>query len=555
MDKKNDYRAWYKEGIVYQIYPRSFKDSNDDGIGDLKGITSKIDYLANLGITMVWLSPIYASPLDDNGYDISDYYSIHPDYGTLDDFKEMLDKFHEKGIKVIMDLVVNHTSDEHEWFKDVLKNGENSPYYDYYFFKPGKKKKAPNNWTSFFGGPAWEYVPEINRYYLHLFTKKQPDLNWDNPKVRAEVKKILRFWLNMGVDGFRCDVINLISKRNGLPNGKWRPFLRGQEHYANGPRLHDYLYELKKDVFSRYDCFTVGECGLVNPEGALTYIAKEKEELNMLFSFDHMASDTIVVKWFLRKFKLSRLKKALTKWQYEINGKGWNTLYLENHDQPRSINRFGNLDFRIKSATLLAMFVFLQQGTPFIYEGEEIGMTNPSFESLSDYKDVETHNIYKLGREKLHFSDKVMMRKIKYMSRDNARTPMQWDDSDNAGFSDALPWIRVNPNYPYINAQKDLNSKDSVYKFYQKLFELRKKNNALIYGDYFEYYGKSNKIICYKRYDDKDTFFIVCNYSKKRRNLHLPFDLSNVTIVLDNYGYTENTKLFEPYQGKVYKLK
>lgn len=457
MDKKNDYRAWYKEGIVYQIYPRSFKDSNDDGIGDLKGITSKIDYLANLGITMVWLSPIYASPLDDNGYDISDYYSIHPDYGTLDDFKEMLDKFHEKGIKVIMDLVVNHTSDEHEWFKDVLKNGENSPYYDYYFFRSGNKKKAPNNWSSFFGGQAWEYVPDLDRYYLHLFSKKQPDLNWDNPKVRAEVKKILRFWLNMGVDGFRCDVINLISKRNGLPNGKWRPFLCGQEHYANGPRLHDYLYELKKDVFSRYDCFTVGECGLVTPEGALTYISKEKEELNMLFSFDHMAADTIIVKWFLRKFKLKRLKKALTKWQYEINGKGWNTLYLENHDQPRSINRFGNLDFRIKSATLLAMFVFLQQGTPFIYEGEEIGMTNPGFENLDDYKDVETHNVYKLGREKLHFSDKVMMRKIKYMSRDNARTPMQWDDSDNAGFSDAKPWIKVNPNYPYINVQKDLN--------------------------------------------------------------------------------------------------
>ena len=553
MDKKNEYQAWYKEGIVYQIYPRSFKDSNDDGIGDLKGITSKVDYIAGLGVTMVWLSPIYASPLDDNGYDISDYYNIHPDYGTLDDFKEMLDAFHKKGIKVVMDLVVNHTSDEHEWFKEA-KKGEDNPYHDYYFFRKAKGRKLPNNWTSFFGGPAWEYVPECDSYYLHLFSKKQPDLNWDNPKVRAEIKKILRFWLNMGVDGFRCDVINLISKRQGLPNGKKRLFLCGLEHYANGPRIHDYLYEMKKDVFSRYDCFTVGECGMLTPEGALTYIARGKEELNMVFQFDHMGADTILVKWFIRKFKLSRLKKALTKWQYEINGKGWNTLYLENHDQPRSINRFGNLDFRIKSATLLAMFVFLEQGTPFIYEGEEIGMTNPGFESLDDYKDVETHNIYKEGRTKFHFSHKVMMRKIKYMSRDNARTPMQWDDTENAGFSDAKPWIRVNPNYPYINAQKDLNSKDSIYKFYQKLFELRKNSNALIYGDYFEYYPKSNNIICYKRYDEKDTYFIVCNYSKRRRNLRLPFDLKKASIVLDNYGYTENTKLFEPYQGKVYKM-
>ena len=466
----------------------------------------------------------------------------------------MLEAFHARGIKVIMDLVVNHTSDEHEWFKEA-KKGEDNPYHDYYFWRKGKVKRLPNNWTSFFSGPAWEYVPECDSYYLHLFSKKQPDLNWDNPKVRAEVKKILRFWLNMGVDGFRCDVINLISKRQGLPNGKKRLFLCGNEHYANGPRVHDYLYELKKDVFSRYDCFTVGECGLVTPEGALTYIAKEKEELNMVFQFDHMAADTIIVKWFIRKFKLKRLKKALTKWQYEINGKGWNTLYLENHDQPRSINRFGNLDFRIKSATLLAMFVFLEQGTPFIYEGEEIGMTNPGFESLDDYKDVETHTVYKEGRKKFHFSEKTMMRKIKYMSRDNARTPMQWDDTDNAGFSDSKPWIRVNPNYPYINAQKDMNSKDSIYKFYQKLFDLRKNSNALIYGDYFEYYPNSNRVICYKRYDEKDTYFIVCNYSKRRRNLRLPFELDKATIVLDNYGYTENTKLFEPYQGKVYKLK
>ncbi|MCK5732285.1 MAG: alpha-glucosidase, partial [Tenericutes bacterium] len=417
-------KTWYKEEFIYQIYPRSFYDSNNDGIGDIKGIIKKIPYLKELGIGIVWLSPVYKSPMEDNGYDISDYLDIAEEFGTLADIKTLIKELHKAKIKLVMDLVVNHSSNEHEWFKKSIKRL--GKYTDYYHWE---KKKV--NWSGFFGGEAWSYNEERKEYYLHLFAKGQPDLNWDNPDVRDEVKKIIKFWLDMGVDGFRCDVINLIAKNNKHPNGKPRLILKGREHYLNHPNLHKYLHEIYRDVLSKYDCFTVGETVFVNPEVASLLTAPNRKELSMVFQFEHMAADNYYVKWFMKKFKPINLKKPLSKWQNKLNGKGWNTLYLENHDQSRSIDRFGSLAYHYESATMLATMLYFQQGTPFIYQGQEIGMINVSYENLNDYKDIETHNIYTTGR-KLLMSHKRMMKKIKMMSRDNARTPMQWNDSKHA---------------------------------------------------------------------------------------------------------------------------
>ncbi|HHZ18557.1 MAG TPA: alpha-glucosidase [Acholeplasmataceae bacterium] len=539
----------YKQEIVYQIYPRSFKDSDGDGIGDLRGIIEKLDYLKHLGVTAVWLSPIYKSPLDDNGYDISDYCDILPEYGTLDDFKEMIAGMHQRGIKLIMDLVVNHTSDEHPWFVSARKD-VNSPYRDYYFFRKGKKNRLPNNWTSFFGGSAWEYNPDTDDYYLHLFSRKQPDLNWENPNVRAEIKKILRFWLDLGVDGFRCDVINILSKREGLPDGKGiLPILRGREHYLNGPKIHEYLTELKTEVFSGYDMFTVGEAVMITPEIALTYIEEGCDELNMVFQFDHMAADNYFVKWFLRRYKPKRLKAAMRKWQLGLAGRGWNSLYFENHDQPRSVNRFGSLRYRRESAKMLATYLCFQQGTPFIYQGQEIGMTNADFTDLSQYRDVETHNIYKLGR-KLGFTHKRMMKKIKYMSRDNARTPMQWSGAENAGFTTGKPWIGINSNYPEINVEKDLGDPGSILNYYRKIFAIRKAHPVVIYGTYREYYPKSNAIAVYERRYQDESLLVVVNMTDKKASFKPPFDISEYELILNNYAV--DCELLLPYQAKVY---
>lgn len=538
---------WYKESIVYQIYPRSFKDSNNDGIGDIRGIIEKVDYLKELGINVVWLSPIYDSPLDDNGYDISDYYNILPEYGTLDDFKELLDKLHSRGIKLIMDLVVNHTSDEHPWFIEAKKN-KNSKYRDYYFFR---KKEEINNWTSFFGGDAWAYNEETDDYYLHLFSKKQPDLNWDNPDVREEVHKILKFWLDLGVDGFRCDVINLISKAEGLPKGRGiLPIIRGREHYLNGPNIHKYLQEIKEKVFSKYDMFTVGECVFINPKTALSYIEEGIDELNMIFQFDHMGADNFLVKWFPRKFNLRKLKKAMSKWQYALENKGWNSLYFENHDQPRSINRFGSLEYHKESAKMLATYLLCHQGTPYIYQGQEIGMTNPNFEKLEDYKDIETKNIYHVGRKILKFSHKEMMRRIKLMSRDNARTPMQWDDSIYSGFSKAKPWINVNENYKEINVENNLNNEDSILYYYKNLIKLKRENKTLIYGNYIEHYKNSKSIAVYERNLENEKIVVVASFSKKDKKLKFPYNLSEYSIILSNYK--KNEEKLKPYEVRVY---
>lgn len=539
---------FYKEAVVYQIYPRSFMDSNNDGVGDLRGIIDKVDYLKSLGINVIWLSPIYDSPLDDNGYDIRDYYSILEEYGTMDDFKELLKKLHSSGIKLIMDLVVNHTSDEHKWFLEAKKD-KKSKYRDYYFFR---EKEEINNWTSFFGGTAWSYNEDSDDYYLHLFSKKQPDLNWTNKEVREEIKNILKFWLDLGVDGFRCDVINLISKVEGLPNGRGvLPIIRGNEHYINGPLIHEYLQEIKNEVFSKYEMFTVGECVFINPKSALSFIEEGIDELNMVFQFDHMGADNYFVKWFVHKFRLRKLKKALSKWQYEINGKGWNSLYFENHDQARSINRFGSLRYHEKSAKMLAAYLFFQQGTPYIYQGQEIGMTNPDFKELDDYKDVETHTIYNIGRKKFKFSHKNMMKRIRWMSRDNARTPMQWNDSLNAGFSKGTPWLKINENYKEINVDKNIKDKNSIYYFYKKVIKLKKEIKTLVYGDYQEHSKKSKHLAIYERNYENDKVVVIVSFSEEERKFKFPYDSNDYKIILSNYS--ENKEKLAPYEVRVYK--
>ena len=546
-------KAWYKEGVVYQIYPRSFNDSNNDGIGDIPGIIEKLDYIASLGANIIWLSPIYASPLDDNGYDISDYKAIHPDYGTMDDFKTLLSECHKRGLKLIMDLVVNHTSDEHKWFIESRKSVDN-PYRDYYIWRKPSKKGFPNNWKSFFGGDAWKLDEATNEYYLHLFSPKQPDLNWDNPKVREEVKDILRFWLDLGIDGFRCDVINIISKCEGLPNGKFDLLLTGKEKYLNGPNIFKYLGEIRDEVFSNYDMFTVGEGCFITTNDAINYESGDNPYLNMMFMFDHMNCDSILVKWFVKKFKPKNLKKAMRKWQYEVNGKGWNTLYFENHDQPRSISRFGSETHRIESGKMLATYLYFMQGTPFIYQGQEIGMTNPHYKKLEEYEDVESRNIYNIGRKSFGFSHKFMMKRIEIMSRDNARTMMQWDDSDNGGFSKVTPWYSVNSNYKEINVKKDLESNDSLIKYYQEIIKLRNKHEVIVYGDYKEYFPNSNKLACYTRTLGEESIMVLINFTNKNLKINLkklPFDVKKGKEILNSINKKIDGTLL-PYQAIVF---
>lgn len=532
-------KKWYKEGFVYQIYPISFCDSNGDGYGDLNGITSKVSYLKELGVSTIWLSPIYDSPMVDMGYDISDYKRINPMFGTMDDFDLMLKTYHDNNIRVVMDLVVNHTSNKHKWFIEALK-GKDNPYHDYYFFK-----NKPNNWNSFFETKAWEYVPSLDEYYLHLFTPEQPDLNWDNPKVREDVKDILRFWLDKGVDGFRCDVLDLISKPQGLPDSP-------SQFYFSGDHLHEYIHELYVDVFSKYDCFTVGECGGMTSERALSLVSDEREELNMVFQFNHFSLDADGPKWNIKEFPFHMMKEKLDPWQYELYPKGWPTLVLGNHDQPRYVSRYGDLNYRKETAKLYAMFMYLQIGTPFMYQGEEIGMTNYPFKSIEDFKDVESINIYNKGLNECGLSNDDMINRLCYIARDNARTPMQWNDDNNAGFTSGKPWMNVNPNYKDINAKSDRNSKDSIYYFFQKLIKLKGTNETLIYGSYEDLNPSSDEIAIYKRYDNNNIFYIVCNMTNKELFIDLSFIQNNFELVLSNYDIDNNK--FLPYQGKVLKV-
>ena len=447
---------WYKDAFIYQIYPRSFCDSNGDGIGDIRGIISKLDYLQELGVNAVWLSPCYKSPNDDNGYDISNYRDIMDEFGTLEDWEEMVDGMHKRGIKLIMDLVVNHSSDEHFWFQEALK-GKDNPYRDYYIWRKGRGKngkRPPNNWTSRFGGSAWEYHEDSGEYYLHLFTKKQPDLNWDNPKVRQEVHDIVKYWLDKGCDGFRCDVITYISKKEGLPNGKLNVALLGDEHFTHGPNIHAYLHALNKEVLSKYDCMTVGEGPGMNVKHAIDYTSEEREELDTVFTFEHMHTDAFF-QFLPRKLKLSRLKKVLAAYQYGLRDKGWNSLYWENHDQPRSIPRFtGDFgDKRKEAAKMLAVALYMQQGTPYVYQGQEIGMMNYPWKSIDEFQDVMVKNLMGIFNKYAPFLKKVAFWALKKKGRDNARTPMQWNDKENAGFTTGTPWLH-SPNYKEINRNR-----------------------------------------------------------------------------------------------------
>ena len=519
-------KRWWKESVVYQIYPRSFCDSNGDGIGDLNGITGKLDYLKELGIDVIWLSPVYKSPNDDNGYDISDYQAIMDEFGTMEDFDRMLATAHEKGIKIMMDLVVNHTSDEHKWFIESRKSTDN-PYRDYYIWRPAKEDGSlPNNWGSCFSGPAWEYDKTTDMYFLHLFSKKQPDLNWDNPAVRQDVFDMMNWWLKKGVDGFRMDVISLISKEPGLPDKE--PGINGYATFnvsANGPHVHEYLQEMRQKALNNADTITVGECSGVTLEEAKKYARSDEKELNMVFQFEHMDvdSDEKAGKWTTRKMDLRNLKKILTRWQKGLQDIAWNSLYWENHDQPRSVSRFGNDsdEYREISAKMLATCIHMMQGTPYVYQGEELGMTNCPFNTLDNFRDLESINAFHELTEQGKMTEEDMMAAIGYKGRDNARTPMQWDDSAYAGFSTTNPWIMVNPNYTKINAKDQINREDSVFKYYQKLIKLRHESELIVYGTYDLILDDDKDIYAYIRTLGDEKLIVYCNFSENTREVEL----------------------------------
>lgn len=533
-------KRWWKESVVYQIYPRSFCDSNGDGIGDLNGITGKLDYLKELGIDVIWLSPVYKSPNDDNGYDISDYQAIMDEFGTMEDFDRMLATAHEKGIKIMMDLVVNHTSDEHKWFIESRKSTDN-PYRDYYIWRPAKEDGSlPNNWGSCFSGPAWEYDKTTDMYFLHLFSKKQPDLNWDNPAVRQDVFDMMNWWLKKGVDGFRMDVISLISKEPGLPDKE--PGINGYATFnvsANGPHVHEYLQEMRQKALNNADTITVGECSGVTLEEAKKYARSDEKELNMVFQFEHMDvdSDEKAGKWTTRKMDLRNLKKILTRWQKGLQDIAWNSLYWENHDQPRSVSRFGNDsdEYREISAKMLATCIHMMQGTPYVYQGEELGMTNCPFNTLDNFRDLESINAFHELTEQGQMTEEDMMAAIGYKGRDNARTPMQWDDSAYAGFSTATPWIMVNPNYTKINAKDQINREDSVFKYYQKLIKLRHESELIVYGTYDLILDDDKDIYAYIRTLGDEKLIVYCNFSENTREVELPEEFTNGKVLISNY--------------------
>ena len=553
-------RAWWKEAVVYQIYPRSFQDSNGDGIGDIRGITSRMDYLKELGIDVIWLSPVYESPNDDNGYDISNYQGIMKEFGTMEDFDEMLRTAHEKGIKLVMDLVVNHTSDEHPWFVESRKSREN-PYRDYYIWREPKDGKEPNNWGSCFSGSAWQYDEKTEMYYLHLFSKKQPDLNWDNPKVREEVFEMMNWWLDKGVDGFRMDVISLISKKPDLPDGE--PGINGYASFnepANGPHVHEYLREMRRKVLNRADTLTVGECSGVTLEEAKKYASSDNSELSMVFQFEHMDVDSDGSnKWTDKKMDLRDMKAVLTKWQKGLEGIAWNSLFWQNHDQPRCVSRYGNDDvYRERSAKMLATCLHMMQGTPYVYQGEELGMTNVPFESVEDFRDLDSINAYhELVEDKKVFSREEMLHYLRYKSRDNARTPFQWDDGENAGFTEGEPWIMVNPNYNEINAKEQREREDSVFRYYQKLIRLRKENLVIVYGSYDLLLPDSREIYAYTRTLGEEKLLVLCNYSAEEQQVESPEEFQDSEVMIANCKIMvkENTVILPPYGAVVYNIR
>ncbi|MGF2617949.1 alpha-glucosidase [Rossellomorea vietnamensis] len=555
-------KQWWKESVVYQIYPRSFMDSNGDGIGDIPGIISKLDYLKELGIDVIWLSPVYKSPNDDNGYDISDYQDIMDEFGTMDDWDQLLKEMHNRGMKLIMDLVVNHSSDEHKWFVESRKSKDN-PYRDYYIWRKPKDGKEPNNWGSNFGGSAWEYDEETGEYFLHLFSKKQPDLNWENPKLRDDVYSMMKWWLDKGIDGFRMDVVNFISKVDGLPDDEVKPgkkYASGSKYYRNGPKIHDYFKEMNKEVLSNYDVMTVGEMPGVNPEQARMYTGKDRNELNMVFQFSHMSLDNGKNgKWDLKPLFLPDLKENLTHWQTALEEDGWNSLYFNNHDQPRVVSRFGNDgNYHRESAKMLATVLHMMKGTPYVYQGEEIGMTNVRFSSIDEYEDIETLNFYNEQMEAGEPVEKTM-ESIYVKGRDNARTPMQWNASRNAGFTDGESWLAVNPNHTEINTEAQVNDEDSIFNYYKKLIELRKQHEIIVYGRYELILGDHEKLYAYTRTLGDEKLLVLCNFYGEDLEINLPEEVvsSNASTLITNYkGETKLAKQMklQPYEAIVYKL-
>lgn len=554
-------KQWWKESVVYQIYPRSFNDSNGDGIGDIKGIIEKLDYLKNLGIDVIWLSPVYKSPNDDNGYDISDYQNIMDEFGTMADWEKLLEEIHNRGMKLIMDLVVNHSSDEHAWFAESRKSKDN-PYRDYYIWRPGKDGREPNNWESTFSGSAWQYDEATDEYFLHIFSKKQPDLNWENPTLRHEVYNMMKWWLDKGIDGFRMDVINFISKEPGLPdapNPDGKKYVGGGQYFINGPRIHDYLQEMHKEVLTNYDILTVGEMPGASVEDAKLYTDPNREELNMVFTFEHMDLDSGPHgKWDLKPLKLRDLKDNITKWQTGLHGVGWNSLYMNNHDQPRMVSRFGDdKNYRVESAKMLGTFLHMLQGTPYVFQGEEIGMTNVRFDSIDDYKDIEILNMYKEKVVEGNEPHDKVMESIYVKGRDNARTPMQWDASANAGFTTGEPWLKINPNYTEINAEQAVNDENSIYHYYRTLIQLRKSNPIIVYGEYKLLDEENEQVYSYLRTYEGQKLLVITNFSGEEIDYKVPMnEFSAGELLIGNYSDVnkeiEEVITLRPYEARVY---
>ena len=549
-------QTWWKEAVIYQIYPRSFMDSNGDGIGDIKGITSRLDYLKYLGVDVIWLSPIYKSPNDDNGYDISDYQAIMDEFGTMEDFDEMLSQAHKRGLRIIMDLVVNHTSDEHKWFMESRKS-KDSVYRDYYIWREGKDEKTPpNNWGSCFGGSAWQYDDAAGMYYLHLFSRKQPDLNWDNPNVRKDVFDMMTWWCDKGIDGFRMDVISLISKTTEMPDGPVTDFYGDYSPYCvHGPNIHKYLREMNEKVLSKYDIMTVGETPGVTTELAKQYAGEDTRELNMVFHFEHVDNHGKYGKWDDQKWQLTKLKKILNHWQTELYGKAWNSLFWDNHDKPRAVSRFGDdrEQYRDISAKMLATCLHMMQGTPYVYQGEELGMTNYPFQSPADFRDIESINAYNEWCASGKVSHEDFWPCITSRSRDNARTPVQWDDSDHAGFTAGTPWIAVNPNYKEINAKAETKDPNSVFHYYKKLIALRKENPIMVYGRYEPMLEDSEELFVFTRTLDDKKLLVVCNFTDQETDFAIPEEFAGGSCLIANMedDYSKAERIVKPYEAFV----
>ncbi len=554
-------RKWWKEAVVYQVYPRSFMDSNGDGIGDLNGIREKLDYIKTLGADVIWLCPIYQSPNVDNGYDISDYQEIMSEFGTMDDFEKLLAEAHEKGLRIVLDLVVNHSSNQHRWFQESRKSKDN-PYREYYYWKEGKPDIPPNNWGSIFGGSAWTYDETSASWYFHLFTPEQPDLNWESPKLREEVFSMMRWWFDKGIDGFRMDVINYISK----PEGEWPDgdpgldtrfgvglYADAEAFIVNGHRVHEFLREMNEKVLSQYDVMTVGETAQVTIEHAKKYAGFDTHELNMVFEFEHMNLDYGKYgMWSDNRIRLTNLKQSMNKWQKGLEGCAWNSLFWANHDHPRLVSRFADdsEEYRETAAKMLATCLYGMQGTPYIYQGDELGMTNVNFERLEEYQDVQTRNAYHILTQQ-GVPEKTVLYYMQCKSRDNARTPMQWNDSENAGFTTGKPWIKVNPNYTFINAAKEMADKNSVFSYYQQFLQFRKKNMVLNYGQFDLVEEDSEELFAYTRTLEEKKLFVACNFTKKEIPLKIEKYLEQGKKLFGNYRDIQDG-ILRPYEAVIY---